>query len=471
MTGTQPTPSPFDNAVLYVPSDPGDEAYGRFRGTVDEAEQAKFKPQPVASLQAPQLIETEAGGIRACLANAITLLSGAHVAGMFSDGKNPWEGVLAHNEFAMRTLANAPLPWTDGAEKAQWQPRTWTPQDDFYAADWLQHHGCLVNPKVVSAAVEAVAHRRRYHPVRDYLESLKWDGVSRLEDWPSDYLGAENSTYTRAVGSRWMISAVARIFEPGCQADCVLILEGWQGQGKSSALRTLGGEWFTDDLADLTSKDAAMQTAGAWIIEVAELDAFNRAEAARIKAFVSRRIDRFRPPYGERLIDNPRQCVFAGTTNKTDGYLQDATGARRFWPIRVGTPDLAGLERARNHLWAEAVHLYRTRAPWWLDTDELRQEAQHEADARYDADSWDYLVSKYVSAHPSITVGQVLEACLALPPAEWSKQNTMRVGKILTAMGWERYQVRDGPARQWRYRPPVTTMSPPASEVVTRKDE
>ena len=148
-----------------------------------------------------------------------------------------------------------------------------------------------------------------------------------MDRWLSTYLGADDTEYSRAVGSRWLISAVARIFRPGAKADCCLILEGPQGIRKSTALRTVAGEYFTDELADLGSKDAAMQTRGVWIIELSELDNLSHAEVARIKAFMSRTTDRFRPPYGMRLVESPRQCVFAGTVNHGT-YLRDETGGQ-----------------------------------------------------------------------------------------------------------------------------------------------
>jgi putative DNA primase/helicase len=166
-------------------------------------------------------------------------------------------------------------------------------------------------------------------------------------------LGVANTDYSRAVGSRWLISPVARIFRPGAKADCCLILEGPQGIRKSTALRTLAGEYFTDELADLGSKDAAMQTRGVWMIELSELDSLSHSEVARIKAFMSRTTDRFRPPYGMRLVESPRQCVFAGTVNHST-YLRDETGGRRFWPVTCGQIDIEALGRDRNQLWAEA---------------------------------------------------------------------------------------------------------------------
>src|SRR5581483_7104435 len=191
-------------------------------------------------------------------------------------------------------------------------------------------------------AVQTAARDRPIHPVKAYLHALLWDGVQRVDTWLSAYLGAEDTEYARAVGSRWLISAVARIYRPGVKADCCLILEGPQGIKKSTALRTLAGEYFTDELADLGSKDAALQIRGVWIVEISELDSLARSEIASIKAFMSRTADRFRPPFGKRVVECPRQCVFAGTVNHTE-YLRDETGARRFWPVLCGTIDIEAL--------------------------------------------------------------------------------------------------------------------------------
>ena len=221
-------------------------------------------------------------------------------------------------------------------------PRPWSDSDDVRAAEWLQRREINVAPMVVSRSVNAVAREITVHPVRDYLGALAWDGMPRLETWPCRYLGAEDTAFNRTVGALWLISAVARIFRPGVKADHMLVLEGPQGAKKSTALKILAGEaWFTDELPDLGSKDAAMHMHGVWIIEMAELDAIGKAEVSRIKAFLTRTTDRYRPPYGRYTIEVPRQCVFAGTVNP-DTYLRDETGNRRFWPVRCGTIDIDG---------------------------------------------------------------------------------------------------------------------------------
>ncbi|MDR3741596.1 MAG: VapE family protein, partial [Terracidiphilus sp.] len=181
--------------------------------------------------------------VKPLLANAITALRNAP----------EWNNVLAHDEFAHVTVLQKAAPWMKpGAEL----PVEWSPNDDILATEWLHHQGISVSSDVTGQAVEAVGRERPFHPVRAYLQDLAWDGVHRLDSWLADYLGADPSPYASAVGSRWMISAVARIFAPGCKADCCLIFEGEQGIKKSTALRALAQPWFTDEIADLGSKDA-----------------------------------------------------------------------------------------------------------------------------------------------------------------------------------------------------------------------
>ena len=273
-------------------------------------------------------------------------------------------GAIVFDEFRQEIVVTRPLPWDASGEPA---PRPWTDSDDVRAAEWLQRRELNVTPMTVSRSVGAVAHEITVHPVRDYLGALAWDGVPRIETWTCRYLGAEDTAFNRSVGALWLISAVARIFRPGVKADHMLVLEGPQGARKSTALKVLAGEdWFTDELPDLGTKDAAMHMQGVWIIEIAELDAIGKAEVSRIKAFLTRTTDRFRPPYGRYTIEVPRQCVFAGTVNP-DTYLRDETGNRRFWPVRCGTIDIDALARDRDQLWAEAVARFRAGAIWWIE--------------------------------------------------------------------------------------------------------
>jgi hypothetical protein len=286
-----------------------------------------------------------------------------------------WLGVLSFDDFAQRIAVRRGPPYAEPAPPPQ--PREWRDEDDIQTAAWLQtNYELLVNSEIARQAALTISRDHPFHPVREYLESQSWDGRPRLDTMLATYFGVKETPFTRAVSALWPISAVARIYQSGCKADHVLILEGPQGLGKSRSLRVLGGEWFTDEIDAIGSKDAATQLQGVWIVELAELDAMSRAEVSRIKAFMSKSFDRFRPPYGKHAVRFERQCVFAGTVNHTD-YLRDETGNRRFWPVRCssitpnGKIDVEGLARDRDQLWAEAVVRYKQDDRWWLESPEV----------------------------------------------------------------------------------------------------
>ncbi len=179
----------------------------------------------------------------------------------------------------------------------------------------------------------------------------------------------------------------------------------------------IAGEWFTDEIAELGSKDAAMQTRGVWIIEIAELDSMNKADVGKIKAFMSRAIDRFRPPYGKRLVDSPRQCVFAGSVNHTT-YLRDETGGRRFWPVSCGEVTAEDLRRDRDQLWAEARERFRAGESWWLDSRELIQQAAEEQADRVERDPWHEMIEEFLVSRTEVSVTEVLTGCLDKPKSQ-----------------------------------------------------
>ena len=385
-----------------------------------------------------------------------------------------FSGVLAFDEFAQAIVVRRPLPWDRPGVTL---PREWEDADEIRAAEWLQLRGINVAPSVVGRAIGPVAREHRIHPVRDWLDALKWDGAPRIETWTSIYLGADPTELHHTIGALWLLSAVARIYRPGIKADHMLILEGQQGARKSTALKVLAGEnWFTDELPELGSKDAALHMQGVWIVEIAELDAIGRAEVSRIKAFLTRTTDRFRPPYGRNTIEVPRQCVFAGTVNP-DTYLRDETGNRRFWPLRCGTIDIPALSRDRDQIWAEAVHRFKAGAIWWIEDPAMLTEAKAAQDARYQADAWDARIDRWLThdvrrvnrgfagiddwkneemerSEPitDVSVGEILEGALGIEPAKWTKVDQMRVGAWLKSRQWERYRARSGGAREWRYR-------------------
>lgn len=407
---------------------------------------------PSAPANAPQttpgnwkdaLLVNSNGGIRSVLANALTALRSA----------SEWQGVLARNEFAHVTILQSQPPWIAVAPKGRF-PRPWSPNDDLLTTEWLHRQGIFVSVETTGQAVETVARENRFHPVRQYLNGLTWDGTHRIDSWLADYLGVSHTPYSSAVGARWMISAVARIFEPGCKADCCLILEGKQGIRKSTALKVLGQPWFTDEISDLGSKDAAMQVRGIWIIEIAELDSMSRAEVGKVKAFMSRTTERFRPPFGKRVIESPRQCVFAGSVNHST-YLRDETGGRRFWPVDCKKEEINvdGLAAVRDQLWAEAMTLYLDGKPWWLDSVSLDQEALEEQSERYEGDPWDDRIREWIEAFESVSIVEILEHCIQKRIDQWTQQDRNRIARSLRSFGWERFHAGTRSSRQWRYRP------------------
>jgi predicted P-loop ATPase len=349
---------------------------------------------------------------------------------------NEFRGAIRWNDMALRSDVLQPLPWSDQTD------REWSPHDDNKLNEWLQIQSIDAKIQTVCQAVETVAHEQNYHPVRDWLETLKWDGHKRVDTWLTYYLGADDTPYNRAVGKAWLVSAVARIMRPGCKADHLLILEGVQGLKKSSALKALAGErFFTDELAAVHSKDASEQLRGVWIIELAELDAhLKRArEAAEVKNFLSRTVDRYRPAYGRRVIEAPRECVFCGSVNQ-DEYLGDETGNRRFWPVRCGSAiDVAAIRNDRAQIWAEALKEYRDGALWWLDDHDLQEDARREQASRLEVDSWDDLVLDFAAKSMfTPTTRELLCDGVGLRASEIKKTDEIRIAKIMKSASYKR---------------------------------
>ncbi len=358
--------------------------------------------------------------------------------------------------------------------------RQWTDQDDAQVAMWVSAEYRIPTVPIdsVCRAVESEALHNSYHPVKKYLEGLRWDGTPRLDSWLTRFLGVKKSRYSMAVGAKWMISAVARIYEPGCQADNTLIFEGTQGTGKSTTLETLASQgWHTSDLTDLGSKDSAQQLPGKWILELAELNAMRKSAIEATKAFLTRRVDHYRPSYGRRTIDVKRSCVFAGSTNSAR-YLQDEEN-RRFWPIRCTTIDVPALALARDQLWAETLHRYKAKEPWWLDH-ELTQLAKAEQEERKEEDPWhnhialflsrslvegytplvdgietDEVISADVVRQVGWSVSEILQYACSVNRERQERSGEMRASKILKDVGWVRKNTWDPKTKlqTWRYKP------------------
>jgi predicted P-loop ATPase len=309
-------------------------------------------------------------------------------------------------------------------------------------------------PELVMQCVETVARRRRRHTVREYLNSLKWDGVARVERMFVDIFSAADVPYTRAVAQNFMVSAVSRVLwsdasQPtkGSKVDFMVVLEGNQGVGKSTAvLELFGASWYAEATESPAHKDFYQTLRGRWCIEIGEMESFSKADVGKIKQAITTRFDTYRPSYGRTVRAFRRECVFVGTTNQDD-YLRDATGARRFLPIKTGQVSIPALVAQRDQLWAEAVSLYKGGFEWW----KLPPNAEREQDARYSEDVWTQRVWLWCNGkgHPNsyegiahenldkygrpieFSISDVLSRALQVEDGRQGRSEDTRVGSIL----------------------------------------
>ena len=314
---------------------------------------------------------------------------------------------LALNEMDHNIVVTRSLPWRTVKGMSQW-----VDADDASLRHYMEKFYGLYGKDRIFDAVNVVASENKFHPVRDYLDECEWDGVPRVETLLVDYLGAEDNAYTRTVTRKTLVAAVARVYQPGCKFDYMLTIRGRQGLGKSAFISKLGGQWFSDSFTTLQGKDAYEQVLGVWIMEVGELAGMRKAEAETIKLYISKQTDRFRPAYGRRTQEFPRQCIFIGTTNE-EQFLRDTTGNRRFWVVDTPndpsrdlfeelTPDMIRL------IWAEAVEMYRAGEKLFLPK-ELETRARE-------------IQATYEEENPK--VGVVANYLSRLLPEDWDSRDT-----------------------------------------------
>jgi predicted P-loop ATPase len=255
----------------------------------------------------------------------------------------------------------------------------------------------------------------------------------------------------------FLVSVVARIFEPGCKVDYMVILEGPQGTRKSTACSILGGEWFSDTIPEnVASKDAQQHLRGKWLIEFGEMHALGKSETTALKAFITRCIEIYRPSYGRKEVHEPRQCVFIGTTNKAQ-YLRDETGGRRFWPVKVAVTrsiDTDLLAEFRDQLFAEAVHRFRTGERWWPDDVFEQKHIQPEQEARFETDAWEEAIEDHLCNQQEVTLLQLARNALFMETARLGTADQRRITAILDRLGWERGRKEAGTKHQIFNAPP-----------------
>lgn len=318
------------------------------------------------------------------------------------------------DEFMDNAVVFGDLPW----RKVSTKDTLWRDEDDANVLMYVESKFHMYHEARYQKALTVVHSSRRFHPIRDYLRGLEWDGTARVATMLIDYMGVEDNVYTRAVAVKWMAGAVARVMEPGIKFDFVPILCGGQGIGKSTFCRILGGEWFSNSIHSLTGKDAIEQIHAAWIDEVGELEAFSRADVRQLKNFLTIQEDKYRKAYARRVTKSPRQCVLIGTSNEYE-VLRDWTGDRRFWPVDCHEEMAVksvfhDMENERDQLWAEAYLLYQQykdkKLDLWMSKPE---EARLALAAQRDHTALDPIFSK-------------IQDFLNVPlPADWDKKDQM----------------------------------------------
>lgn len=337
------------------------------------------------------------------------------------------------------------------------ETRKWNDYDDIILAYDLQANWDMSKIFInsVKAAVSAVAVTNRRNELKDWLESLKWDGNSRTESFLTNTYGVENNDYVKAISKNWLIGLVARGIKPGCKFDEMLILEGPQGTYKSTSIKALAGKFAAESNADLSTKDFMQELTGTWIVEFDELDQFRKAESTLIKKKLSQQSDRLRPAYGHHVIDVPRTCVFVGTTNQST-YLKDETGGRRFWPICVKKADLNYILENREQLFAEAVTLFKQGHSWH----EVPESAKQEQEARREQDPWEEVIGEYfyknngniIIGNPNppfepmigkLSAQNIAKYILNVPVERYDKSVSLRIGRCMRVFGYEMKAVRD----------------------------
>ena len=349
-----------------------------------------------------------------------------------------WKGRLRWNEMdATVYLDGEPINDDLEGEIGMWMDKIYGP-----GFDW--------SPMEAGRIARIIAKRDSYHPVREWLEGLEWDGKPRLKVLLFKYLGCEKTALHATMGRKWAMSAVARAMDPGTKVDHTLILTGSQGAGKSTALAVLAyrEEWFSDSMLDLRNKDAYQSIQGVWIYELAELDSVNRRDSSNVKAFLTARVDKYRKSYGRNDERVPRSCIFVGTTNEAE-FLNDPTGSRRFWPVKTGKIALKALEDDRDQIWAEAVAAWKTGEDWWLSTKDAKTLA--DGSVAYErVDPWQGAVHKWASGRTeAFKATRLLIEVFEMSAKDCHTGHTRRVGAILQRMGFEKKSTTGEDGKGW----------------------
>jgi putative DNA primase/helicase len=312
-----------------------------------------------------------------------------------------FKGTLAYNEFGNSEVIRRPLPWRK-RERPNREYEPWLAADDDRRDHWFAKSFRISSSTTIRKAFTEVTRRKKFNPIKMFVESTQWDRIERAEEIFITYLGAEDSHYVRQTTRKMLLAAITRLYQPGCKFDQMLVLVGPQGAGKSSLLAKLGREWFSDSLRTFENKEAGEHLQNGWIFEIGELSAMKKTEVEEVKAFLSKTEDRYRVAFDRQVSEFPRKCVFFGTTN-TREFLRDTSGNRRFWPIVV-TPEHAKLNHWEHlgdsevrQIWAEVLTWYRASESLMLDN-EAREESERQQAAHMESDPREGLIQEWLES-------------------------------------------------------------------------
>lgn len=352
------------------------------------------------------------------------------------------DNMLAFNQFTKDIVFLRRAPWHGPTHVSH----IWSDEDSIKCKYYLsQMKSFEINTNLIDEAIVIVSADKAFHPIKEYFATLKWDGKPRLDRWLITYAGCEDSEYVRAVGRKTLVAAVARIFEPGCKFDFMLIMEGEQGTGKTTLCQILGGEFYGDITIDPTNKDTVGAMRGKWIIEVSEMECATRHETTALKAFISRQVDRVRLPYGRHTKEFHRQCILVGTTNpEADwGYLKDPTGNRRFWPVETTIINYELLRHERDQLWAEAVVSYQQGEKLYLEDKRSIEIAEVEQKRRQPKDPWLEVVRDWLDSDEfgrkrlAVRSLEIYTQCLGGRDRQFDRLSQKRISQIMRhELGW-----------------------------------
>lgn len=373
------------------------------------------------------------------------------------------KGRLKYDLFSQREYAMLPLPWKKGTGAYEL-----TDKDDAELRHYIEQRYNLYHATKCKDAIDRVFNQNSYHPIRNYIDGLTWDGESRLDTLLIDYQGAEDTMFNRLATRKSLVAAIARVYNPGCKFDYTLTLVGREGIKKSTIFQKLGGSWFSDSFVGVEGNRSFEQLQGSWLIEMAELSSLRKADVESVKHFLTKREDRFRVAYGKRIVSFPRQCVFFGSTNERH-FLKGTTGNRRFWPVAVDGLGLMDVEDIPvDQIWAEAKALYDAGEKLYFDSDTEQeakeiQESYTESDDREGLisnylrvllpenwDQMDYLKRRHYLSDPeaieqqgeiprlAVCVAEIWSEVFRAEPKDMGPHNTKYIHQIMSAMpGWE----------------------------------